>query len=105
MTMPAHSHIVFIVSCNEEAVNILSLGKFFVQKVFVKVNRLSLRTDYPFCSHFIHSYTATVGLVIWEVSFHVIGTERCHVRCSTEFCESFIFGLPVKFLSWMGPFT
>ena len=44
-------------------------GDFFVQKVFVKENRLPLRIafDYPFCSHFIHSYTAIAELVIWEV--------------------------------------
>ena len=41
MTMQAYPHIiVFIVSFNKEAVNISFLGKFFVQKVFVKVHRL-----------------------------------------------------------------
>ena len=39
---------------------------------------LKIAFDYPFCSHFIHSDTAIVGLVIWEVPFHVAGTERCH---------------------------
>ena len=55
-------------------------GDFFVQKVFVKENRLPLRIafDYPFCSHFIHSSTAIAELVIWEVSLHVTGAERCH---------------------------
>ena len=49
--MQAHPHInAFLVSFNKEAVNILFLGKFFVQKKFVKVIRLLLMIafDYPF---------------------------------------------------------
>ena len=51
ITMQAHPHInAFLVSFNKEAVNILFLGKFFVQKKFVKVIRLLLMIafDYPF---------------------------------------------------------
>ena len=51
--MQAHPHInVFLVSFNKEAVDILSLGKLFPQKIFIKVNRLGLKIafEYPFCS-------------------------------------------------------
>ena len=81
ITMQAHPHNnVFLVSFNKEAVNILFLGKLFVQKIFIKVNRIPfmIAFDYPFCSLLsILSYTVVVGLVSWEVSFHVNGMERC----------------------------
>ena len=51
--MQAHPHNnIFVVSFNKEPVNLLFLGKLFVQKIFIKKNRLSLRIafDYPFCS-------------------------------------------------------
>ena len=73
-----HPHInAFLVSINKEALNILFLWKFFVQKVFVKVNVVLSKISFyhPFSSHFIYSYTAIVGLVIWEVPFHVARTE------------------------------
>ena len=50
--MQAHPHInVFLVPFNKKAVNILFLGKFFAQKIFMKVNRLPFRIafDYLFC--------------------------------------------------------
>ena len=51
--MQADQYInVFLVSFNNEAVNVIFLQKIFVQKILIKVNILpfGIAFDYPFCS-------------------------------------------------------